>query len=1097
MIFKTNTSKAYQIINFFKNKNHNSLIICNDSYDSNLVFHELMCYESNYSIHLLPDNEILPFDNFSPNESITKQRLNFLANGLTKKNNIVVTSIANLFQLIQPVYFYKNFLPIASGRKYDFQELIKNLNDLGYQRVENVDSINEFSVRGGIIDVFPGYRKNPLRIDFFDDEIEEIREFDTESQLSIKKIESFSLSNGLNVPLDTKSIELFKIQWRDYFKKYDERDCKIFNSIINGKLIEGYEVYLPFFFKNKKLSNIFDIFKFGHLVYFDESLDRISKYENHILERRQDESLDICRPLPQADLLFAKKETILENIQKKGVMLSDDRDNQYDYQFSSYDEFEDYLINEFNDNKIKCLVLASAYESQINLWKENINDAEILNKINPTERGIYLIHVKNGQSFFDKDRSLFFMHKENILYEQFHGYERQNKSTLSIVSELNFNEDDLVAHDQYGVGVYKGLNLMSISTHTEECLTVEYLNKEILYIPIRQHHKLKKYLSHQNDNTKLDSLSSNRWSTKRSKIKTDVDELAVRLLDIESKRSIANSFSFKPDQEFDSNFHNTFPYELTSDQIRCLEDVYKDLSLIKPMNRVICGDTGFGKTEIAMRAANLVTYNNKQVILLCPSTILTNQHFKSFQNRFKTFPINIEKLSRQSSLKNKTTTIANFNNKKIDILIGTHALLNANINFDELGLLIIDEEHRFGTKQKEFIKSKQYGTHILYLSATPIPKTLNNIFSGLKDFSYLYTPPNERISTKTFCYQDDNQILKSAIQREVKRNGQVFFVQNDIDRFDESFSLINSILPNISIGFAHGKMNKNRINTEMEKFTNGVTQVLICTTIIEMGLDIQNANTIIVMNSQKFGLSQLHQLRGRVGRSSKQAYCYFMIPDLKLKKTQKLRLDALVKFSDLGSGYFVAQEDLEIRGAGEFLGDKQSGHIEQIGLSMYLSMLKRAIDQLQGNVINEPIDVEINFNDASYITETFMPSMTDRLKYYRLLNNACNDSEILRIKNELIDQCGKLPVEVANLIEDTIFSIQCRNNSIKKVFYSKENFINLIFTDNVDDETYNKIMKIVSNKAIEIQITSKNKINLLVTKNNPRIVFSNFLNELS
>ena len=1097
MIFKTNTSKAYQIINFFKNKNHNSLIICNDSYDSNLVFHELMCYESNYSIHLLPDNEILPFDNFSPNESITKQRLNFLANGLTKKNNIVVTSIANLFQLIQPVYFYKSFLPIASGRKYDFQELIKNLNDLGYQRVENVESINEFSVRGGIIDVFPGYRKNPLRIDFFDDEIEEIREFDTESQLSIGKIERFSLSNGLNVPLDSKSIELFKIQWRDYFKKYDERDCKIFNSIINGKLIEGYEVYLPFFFKNKKLSNIFDIFKFGHLVYFDESLDRISQYENHILERRQDESLDICRPLPQADLLFAKKETILENIQKKGIMLSDDCDNQYDYQFSSYDEFEDYLINEFNDNKIKCLVLASAYESQINYWEENINDAEILNKIKPTEKGIFLIHVKNGQSYFDKDRSLFFLHKENILYEQFHGSERQNKSTPSIVSELNFNEEDLVAHDQYGVGIYKGLNLMSISTHTEECLTVEYLNKEILYIPIRQHHKLKKYLSHQNDNAKLDSLSSNRWSTKRSKIKTDVDELAVQLLDIESKRSIANSFSFKPDQEFDSNFHNTFPYELTSDQIRCLEDVYKDLSLIKPMNRVICGDTGFGKTEIAMRAANLVTYNNKQVILLCPSTILTNQHFKSFQNRFKTFPINIEKLSRQSSLKNKTSTIANFNNKKIDILIGTHALLNANINFDELGLLIIDEEHRFGIKQKEFIKSKQYGTHILYLSATPIPKTLNNIFSGLKDFSYLYTPPNERISTKTFCYQDDNQILKSAIQREVKRNGQVFFVQNDIDRFDESFSLINSILPNISIGFAHGKMNKNRINAEMEKFTNGVTQVLVCTTIIEMGLDIQNANTIIVMNSQKLGLSQLHQLRGRVGRSSKQAYCYFMIPDLKLKKTQKLRLDALVKFSDLGSGYFVAQEDLEIRGAGEFLGDKQSGHIEQIGLSMYLSMLKRAIDQLQGNVINEPIDVEINFNDASYITETFMPSMTDRLKYYRLLNNACNDSEILRIKNELIDQCGKLPVEVANLIEDTIFLIKCRNHSIKKVFYSKENFINLIFTDNVDDETYNKIMKIVSNKAIEIQITSKNKINLLVTKNNPRIVFSNFLNELS
>ena len=1097
MIFKTNTSKAYQIINFFKNKNHNCLIICNDSYDSNLVFHELLSYESNHLIHLLPDNEILPFDNFSPNESITKQRLNFLANGLTKKNNIVVTSIANLFQLIQPSYFYKSFLPLAIGTKYNFQELINNLNDLGYQRVENVVSINEFSVRGGIIDVFPGYRKNPIRVDFFDDVIEEIREFNTDSQLSIGKIESFSLSNGLNVPLDSNSIELFKTQWRDYFKKYDERDCKIFNSIIDGKLIEGYEVYLPFFFKNKKLSNIFDIFKFDQLVYFNESLDRISKYESHIIERHQDESLDICRPIPQVNLLFEKKEIIFEKIQKKGILFSENPNEHYDYQFSNYDEFENYLIDEFNDHKIKTLILASAYESQINIWKESVNGAEILKKIKPTEEGLCLIHIKNGQSYFDKDKSVFFMHKENILYEQFHGYEKENKSSLSVVTELDFNEDDLVAHDQYGIGIYKGLNLMSISTHTEECLTVEYLNKEILYIPIRQHHKLKKYLSHQNDNTNLDSLSSNRWSTKRSKIQKDVDELAVQLLDIESKRSVANSFSFKPDHEFDSQLHNTFPYELTSDQIRCLEDVYKDLSLIKPMNRVICGDTGFGKTEIAMRAANLVTYNNKQVILLCPSTILTNQHFESFQNRFKNFPINIEKLSRQSSLKNKTITISNFNNKKTDILIGTHALLNANINFDELGLLIIDEEHRFGTKQKEFIKSKQYGTHILYLSATPIPKTLNNIFSGLKDFSYLYTPPNERISTKTFCYHDDNQILKSAIQREVKRNGQVFFVQNDIDRFDESFSLINSILPNISIGFAHGKMNKNRINAEMEKFTNGLTQLLICTTIIEMGLDIQNANTIIVMNSQKLGLSQLHQLRGRVGRGTKQAYCYFMIPDQNLKKAQKLRLDALVKFSDLGSGYFVAQEDLEIRGAGEFLGDKQSGHIEQIGLSMYLSMLKRAIDQLQGSEINEPIDVEINFNDASYITETFMPSMTDRLKYYRLLNNARNDSEISQIKNELIDQCGKLPFEVANLIEDTSFLIQCRNYFIKKVFYSKKNSINLFFSDNVDDKTYNKIMNIVSNKAFEIKITSKNKINLLVTKDNPRIVFTNFLNELS
>ena len=439
--------------------------------------------------------------------------------------------------------------------------------------------------------------------------------------------------------------------------------------------------------------------------------------------------------------------------------------------------------------------------------------------------------------------------------------------------------------------------MLKTNASEEEYIQIEYLDKEKLYVPIRQAYLVSKFQVTQSQGNKLDSLSSTKWKTKKEKAKLKALDHAAELLDIESRRAIASSHQLTCDEETYNEFDADFPYVLTLDQANCIKDVLKDISLIKPMNRVICGDVGFGKTEIAMRGAFVSVYSKKQVMLLAPSTVLAKQHLESFTKRFAKFPVNIALLTRHSSLKQKTKIYSDFKNHKIDILIGTHSLLNNEISLDNLGFLIIDEEHRFGTKQKEIIKSRQSTTHILYMSATPIPRTLNLVYSGLKDFSYLYTPPLERLSVKTFLNSQNQQIIKNAIDREMSRGGQVFLVQNDISKMQGLKNQIIDLVPNAIIGIAHGRLSKKEITETMSGFNNNTIDVLICTTIVEMGLDIPNANTMIVIDAHNFGLSQLHQLRGRVGRSLRQAYCYLIIPTLDIKKGPKAKLESLISFS--------------------------------------------------------------------------------------------------------------------------------------------------------------------------------------------------------
>ncbi len=673
-----------------------------------------------------------------------------------------------------------------------------------------------------------------------------------------------------------------------------------------------------------------------------------------------------------------------------------------------------------------------------------------------------------------RDENTLIFHKE---YIDKSAYQIDLSNTKSIekdtLSKL-FQNGDLIIHEDYGLGIYEGLEVVEANKKFSEYIKIIYDKNEILYVPLKHINKITNYHKNNNINIKIDSLSSNKWSIKKSRANKRVVDHAAEILDIESRRNNASSPRLKADEDLFLNFEKEFPYSETPDQIESILSIKKDLSLIKPMNRVLCGDVGFGKTEVAMRAAFISVSSNKQVIIITPSTVLCDQHYDSFIKRFENFPVSINKLNRHTSNKNKGHVINDFNAKKIDILIATHIVFNNTINYENTGLLIIDEEHKFGIKQKNFIKNRKSNIHVLYLSATPIPRTMNLVFSGLKDFSFLQTPPSNRINIKSFLKIQTSQLLKEALTREKVRGGQCFIVQNDIDKMAAIEKEINNLLPDFKVSIAHGRLSKKEIRNVMHDFKNGDIDGLICTTIIEMGLDIPNANTMIIINSHNFGLSQLHQLRGRVGRSEKQGYCYFLIPTLEIPKLSRNRLDSIIRHSSLGEGFLIAEEDLELRGGGEMLGDKQSGHIDNIGLSLYLSMLKDAINSQKNNKLSIKKDIEINFYDSAYISEDYLPSPLERLKIYKKLDEVLTLKDLKTLNTNLKDRCGKIPIETKNLIDNKKFYLKVLNTGIKSIKSNKKN-TNIEITDAIKDTHFDKLISLAKDEPKIYQINSNNK----------------------
>jgi transcription-repair coupling factor (superfamily II helicase) len=1093
MLEKQHEPIAFELAQSVKMQNQKILYLCNSDKEARLIKNELTLFLDDTEIGYYPEREILPYDRFSTADSIIQERIKLL-NSDTTSIKIIITSCINLFEKLPSKNFFIARKKFKINDLLTIKDLTTSLETLNYERTDKVNAINQYTVRGGVVDFYSGFQLRPLRIDFFGDQIDEIREFDPKTQKMTNKLSEFKLFSGSEICLDEESVSNFKYAWRNYFQKHDERHCEIFQSLASGQFPEGYEIYNPLIQEGE--SNLIDYFPEFSLQKSSQINQVLSSHQAFVEERYLEESIDSSRPiLKPPDYIYTIKDlqTYLQSAREIEIL---DLDPIIDQSKEKETQLE-LLIEKQVNKQINTLLITSSEQTKLDEVNKKYKTSITSLPFNLSNGIFSCIHLP-VRSFVSKNGKFVHINLDRVTSSEVMNAKSiaTNQDSLIEKFENPFNDDELVIHIDYGVGIYKGLELLKTNSSEEEYIQIEYLEKEILYVPIRQAYLVSKFQVSQTHGVRLDSLSSAKWKVKKEKAKIKALDHAAELLDIESRRSIASSYQLLCEESAYQEFDKDFPYVLTTDQVNCIKDILKDMALIKPMNRVICGDVGFGKTEVAMRGTFVAVHSKKQVMVLAPSTVLAKQHLESFTKRFVNFPVNINLLTRHTSSKNKIKIYDDFKHGKIDILIGTHALLNNDISLDNLGLLIIDEEHRFGIKQKEIIKSRQSTTHILYMSATPIPRTLNLVYSGLKDFSYLYTPPLERLSVKTFLNTQNQQIIKNAIDRELARGGQVFLVQNDISKMDGLKTQISNLVSEANIDIAHGKLTKKDITKTMNGFNSGSIDILICTTIVEMGLDIPNANTIIVIDAHNFGLSQLHQLRGRVGRSMRQAYCYLLIPTPDLKKAPKAKLDSLVKYSDLGSGYFIAQEDLEIRGAGDFLGVKQSGHIEAIGLSMYLSMLKSAVNDLKGNEQEKILDTEINFNDRSLIPDSYLPVANERLKIYRSLNDAKNNEEVNMILEDLKDRCGKPNDDLLNLIESSKLRILANKVGIKKIYSNLEKAM-ITFNNNLSDEVYKKLIGLIQTGSAKIKLENENKITLDVSENNDRrIAVAGLLNEL-
>ena len=1064
--YKNNLNFAYSLAENFNNSNNSICIVVSDNKEAFYIKNELNLIIDDLKIKIFPENEIIPYDHFSVPKNINKQRFKIINNQPNYKH-ILITTIKNLFDPYPSIENFQSMNKYELGSRLPLDELINIIETLNYIKKTNVENINEYSVRGGIIDIFTPIYQHPLRIEIFDDYIESIRLFNKDTQLSIESIREFSISKGDIISLNESTINRFIKEWRNYFNDYDERNCSIFQNIKNNQISEGIEIYFPFFFKN--IVSFFEVFDNYDYVRFKNLSSEVQDYETFITERFEDEINEINRPLIRPKDFYLDAIKIINRLNRAKLLEAEKFTCLYDSADSLIENYDKALEDNYN-----YLLVTSSHSDLQDLKNTMSSDITVIKDIND---GIKKLNITVGpivRNMYLKNINTFVVHRDSFDKASQLLNDKTKESRYVELNQL-FNNGDHIIHEDYGLGIYSGLEIVEANNKKNEYIKIIYDKNENLYVPINNINKISIY--HKNDNLiplQLDSLSSKKWLIKKEKATKKAIDHAAEILDVESRRMNSYAHALKIENNDLKDFEDDFPYSETPDQKSSFDDIRKDISLIKPMNRILCGDVGFGKTEVAMKAAFIAANSNKQTILITPSTILTDQHFDTFLERFRNFGIKISKLNRFISKDNKTKVINDFGNHKIDILITTHIVFNNDINFKNTGLLIIDEEHKFGIKQKNFIKNKQENIHILYLSATPIPRTMNMVFSGLKDFSFLQTAPVNRINIKSFLKVQNNKLLKEALIRERSRNGQSFIVQNDISKILNIKKLIVELIPDYKIGVAHGQLNKKDIKRVMSQFKNGSLDGLICTTIVEMGLDIPNANTMIIINSHNFGLSQLHQLRGRIGRSNKQGYCYFLIPDIEIPKISKARLDSIVRNSKLGEGFKIAQEDLDIRGAGEMLGEKQSGHINNVGISLYLSMLKKAIDSADKKNITTSIRPDVNFNDSSYIDSCYLPSPIERLKVYRNIQNVSSIKDIEEIRKNLIDRCGAMPIEASNLLDNKKISIRIYESGIE---YIKSNNINtnIKLSKSINDDVLNKILHLISINNDLYSITKDNK----------------------
>jgi transcription-repair coupling factor (superfamily II helicase) len=1006
--------------------------------------------------------ETLPWDSFSPHQDIISQRLNVLASLPSMRKGIVIAAASVLQQRLPPVdYVAARSLSLSKGQTVHREDFTDALVGAGYYRVPQVSEHGEFAVRGSLIDIFPMGTDTPVRIDFFDDEIESLRYFSPETQLSGTTIGRIDVLPAREVPLDTDSIQLFRDRYRERFEGQPGKS-RVYRDISDGIAHGGIEYYLPLFFEST--ATLLDYVPDTTVVLAPYALDSIlQQFWTEGSERFELCSLDPERPILDVDETFQSPESVSQKLGKfaqisySAQSLAEGRKNRnHDTRLPPAMKIE----ARYEDAAASLMQFLQTFDGRVLFSTDSPGRREQLFDL-LSGRGLDLARVDSWKAFkqlgqrigvavapVDNGVLLPGSKVAVISEQQLFGErtrtrrrKRQNdRDPETIIRQLNDLEPGSpVVHEEYGVGRYLGLITLETGGITAEFLHLEYADSDKLYVPVHALDLISRYTGASPENAPLHRLGSDQWDKAKRRAIKKIRDVAAELLDIYARRAARPGHSFHwPEIEYRS-FESGFPFELTEDQADTIDDVLEDLASDQAMDRVVCGDVGFGKTEVALRATFAAIHGGKQVAVLVPTTLLAQQHGHNFRDRFADWPIRVEVLSRFQTAKQVKDIVAGIQSGNVDVVIGTHRLLQHTRDFHDVGLVIVDEEHRFGVRHKEAIKSLRSSIDILTLTATPIPRTLNMALGGLREMSLITTPPAERLAVKTFVSEWNDVIIREACLREIKRGGQVYFIHNRVEDIGRIEQHLEKLVPEASIRIGHGQMPERELEQVMIDFYHRRFNVLLCTTIVESGLDVPTANTIIINRADRFGLAQLHQLRGRVGRSHHRAYAYLMAPPKAVMTADAIkRLEAIDSLEDLGSGFTLATHDLEIRGAGELLGDTQSGQIQEIGFSLYTELLGRAVDSLRAGKepdLEAPLHagVDINLHIPALLPDDYVPDVHLRLILYKRISATESAAELRELQVELIDRFGLLPDSAKNLMRIAVIKKSATSLGIEKI----------------------------------------------------------------
>lgn len=1024
---------------------------------------------------LYPSKDLIFFSADIHGSLILKQRLEFIQKVVRGDEfTVVLTADAFLDKIMPLEKIKKHFTLIETGAQMDIEDLRKRFVELGYESVDQIESPGQFSVRGSIVDVYTLTDDTPYRIDFFDDEIEEIKSFDVDTQRSVEKIDSIKIYPANEYVLSEEQIEkgvsAIRAELEEEMDVLNEENANRLKYNIEEFLTKvdidptspAYDAYVNYFFDD--LVSLIDYFE-NPVFYIDEPNRVADKLNATSREFGESMSNRLAKGyvLPnQMDIIWRPKNILNKMNKEAKVMFTTIAQNPKDFRADKQVEMESKNVHIYNGHFEMLVKDLENYKKQSFAVVIATNSAtrgkRIASELMDKGLNAYYVDSENAYEKIPQAKEVMVVKdrlKAGVVYplikyaiisdsdifgERRRRPRRKSSYKGSVISGFaDLNVGDYVVHENHGLGIYRGIEEVEVEEIKKDYIKIEYANNSFLYVPATQLDVIQKYADADSKPPKLNRLGGSEWSRTKGKVKKAVDQIATELVELYAARDKGTGYRFSPDNQWQREFEELFTHEETDDQLEAIREVKKDMQSTKIMDRLICGDVGFGKTEVALRAAFKAVQDGKQVAYLVPTTVLAQQHYKTFSQRFKNFPVEVALLSRFRTKANINQSIKDIKSGKVEIVIGTHRLLSKDVKFKDLGLLIIDEEQRFGVKHKERIKELKNSVDVMTLTATPIPRTLHMSLIGVRDMCVMTEAPQERMPIQTYVMEYDDETVRDAINRELYRKGQVFYVYNRVETIANVAARIQKIVPHARVAYAHGQMSERQLEDIMYDFVNGDIDVLVSTTIIETGLDIPNANTIIIHSADKLGLSQLYQLRGRVGRSNRNAYAFMMYSREKvLTEVAEKRLSAIRSFTDLGSGVKIAMRDLEIRGAGNILGASQSGHMGEVGYDLYCKLLEESISTKKGNKPKEDFETKIDINVDTFVPPTYITNESLKMDIYKRIASIETQEEYEDMQNELVDRFGEIPTQVDNLMQIVLIKYAAHQNFITEIKGNKE-----------------------------------------------------------